>query len=89
MVASAEGGAEVLVGEAGEFASEIHGDLAREDEGGGAFAADHVAEADVKVVGHALLDALDGHDVLRLLGEEVAQEFLRVLLRHFAVEGNP
>ena len=76
MVATAEGIADLLQGVAGELAAKIHGNLAGERDGVGPAFALHVRVADLKMVGDALLDALDVEPVLRLFHEHVLQQVL-------------
>ena len=74
VVAATERVADLLKGVLGERAGDIHRDLAGNGDVVGPALAGHVAVADLEVIGHALLDRLDGKDGLRLLHEHVVQE---------------
>ncbi len=89
VVAAAEGFADFVVGEAGHFAGEVHGGLASEGDGGGAFAADHVGEADVEFLGGEFLDFVDADAVFSFLAEEVAEEVFGLADGEGPVEGDP
>ena len=89
VVAAAEGFADFVVGETGHFAGEVHGCLACEGDGGGAFAADHVGEADVEFLGGELLDFIDADAVFCFLAEEVAEEVFGLADGEGPVEGDP
>src|SRR3712207_3113562 len=76
VVAAAEGLPYLREGDVGQFAGEVHGDLARVCEALGAARADEVGLRDTEVAADLVLDELDRDLAVGLVGENVPQDLL-------------
>src|ERR671916_2144660 len=76
VVAAAEGLPYLGEGLVGQFAGEIHGDLARVGESFGAALADEVGPRDTEVATDLVLDELYGDLAVGLVGEDIPEDLL-------------
>src|SRR5215211_6786548 len=76
MVAAAEGFSYLGKRFVGEFAGEVHGDLARVGESFGAARADEVGLRDTEVAAHLVLDEFDRYLAVRLVRQDISEDLL-------------
>ena len=77
VIATAKSVADLLERVFGQCARQIHCDLPRNGDVVGPTLAGHIAVANLVVIGHLLLDRLDGELILRLLHQHVLEKHLR------------
>jgi len=76
VIATTEGFTDFREGRFGEFAREIHGDLAREGDVLRATLACHIGDADVEVLGDFSLDEIDGDSAFAFLVKDILEQML-------------